>query len=89
MASPGKMEGVDGACLDSENPIGRAQNIHSGRGGSLDGLSVGTLYNLMSNDRLRTLKIGGRRLVACEALDALLRVSDESKGSNFNKVVPS
>jgi excisionase family DNA binding protein len=56
-----------------------------GEAAALTGLSVGTLYNLMSNGRLRTIKIGGRRLVACEALDALLRASDESRGSDFNR----
>ena len=52
---------------------------------ALTGLSVGTLYNLMSTGRLRTIQIAGRRLVAREALDALLRASDESKGCDFNR----
>ena len=70
-------------------PSAEHKTFTLGEVAALTGLSVGTLYNLMTNDRLRTIKIGGRRLVACEVLDVLLRVSDESKGSDFNKVGPS
>ena len=37
------------------------------------GLSRATLYRLIANGRLLTLKIGARRLVTVGALDALLR----------------
>jgi excisionase family DNA binding protein len=67
-------------------PLAERKTFTLGEVAALTGLSVGTLYNLMSNGRLRTVKIGGRRLVACEALDALLRSSDESKSGDFNKV---
>jgi excisionase family DNA binding protein len=36
------------------------------------GLSRATLYRLIANGRLLTLKIGARRLVTVGALDALL-----------------
>ena len=46
-----------------------------GEAARLAGLCVSTLYNLMGNGRLQTIKVGGRRLVTREALDALLGAS--------------
>jgi hypothetical protein len=62
-------------CLDSGNTMSRAQNLLARRGGGLTGLCVSTLYNFMGNGRLQTIKVGGRRLVTREALDALLGAS--------------
>ena len=37
------------------------------------GLSRATLYRLIAAGKLRTVKVGARRLVPVEAIDALLR----------------
>ena len=39
----------------------------------LYGLSRSTLYKMMAEGNLRTVKIGGRRLVPSDTLEALLR----------------
>jgi excisionase family DNA binding protein len=44
---------------------------------SLSGLSRSTLYKLLSNQKLRAVKIGGRRLILREDLQALLRAATE------------
>jgi len=44
---------------------------------SLSGLSRSTLYKLLSNQKLRAVKIGGRRLILREDLQALLRAGTE------------
>ncbi len=36
------------------------------------GLSRSTVYNLMSSGRLRSVRIGGRRLIPADAAEALL-----------------
>jgi excisionase family DNA binding protein len=36
-------------------------------------VSRSTVYKLISSGRLRTVKVAGRRLITCEALEALLR----------------
>jgi excisionase family DNA binding protein len=41
----------------------------------LTGLAISTLYKLMASGRLKTQKIGGRRIVTDEALDELLGVA--------------
>jgi len=43
------------------------------------GLSRATLYRLMADGRLTTLKIGARRLVPVGALDALLSTGGAAK----------
>jgi hypothetical protein len=43
----------------------------------------------MGHGRLQTIKVGGRRLVAREALDALLGASDECVATTGLKVVVS
>ena len=37
------------------------------------GLSRSTVYNLMADGRLRTVRIAGRRLIPADAAEALLR----------------
>lgn len=37
------------------------------------GLSRATCYNLMSRGQLKTIKIGGRRLIPADAAEALLQ----------------
>jgi excisionase family DNA binding protein len=64
-----------------------AQNCREAAG--LTGLCVSTLYNLMGHGRLQTIKIGGRRLVTREALDALIGASDECVATTGSKVAIS
>lgn len=40
---------------------------------ALYGLSRSTLYKMMAEGSLRTVKIGGRRLIPSDALEALLK----------------
>jgi len=40
-------------------------------------LSRSTIYNLMSAGKLRTVKVGGRRLIPVEALEALIARGDQ------------
>jgi excisionase family DNA binding protein len=58
-----------------EIPLAERKTFSLGEAAGLTGLCVSTLYNLMGNGRLQTIKVGGRRLVTREALDALLGVS--------------
>ncbi len=44
---------------------------------NLSGLSRSTLYKLLSARKLRDVKIGGRRLILREDLEALLRCGTE------------
>ncbi len=39
----------------------------------VSGLSRSTIYELMAAQKLRTIKIGGRRLIPRDALEALLQ----------------
>jgi excisionase family DNA binding protein len=58
-----------------EIPWAERKAFSLGEAARLTGLCVSTLYNLMGNGRLHTIKVGGRRLVTREALDALLGAS--------------
>jgi excisionase family DNA binding protein len=60
-----------------EIPLADRKTFTLGEAAGLTGLCVSTLYNLMGRGRLQTNKVGGRRLVTREALDALLGASDE------------
>jgi excisionase family DNA binding protein len=53
-------------------PLSERQALTMGEAASLIGLSVSYLYILMQRGELRTVKIGGRRLVPRDALDELL-----------------
>ena len=46
---------------------------------ALTGLCVATLYSLISRGQLKSIKVGGRRLVTTEALNQLLS-SDKPSG---------
>jgi excisionase family DNA binding protein len=60
-----------------EIPLADRKTFTLGEAAGLTGLCVSTLYNLMGHGRLQTIKIGGRRLITREALDALIGASDE------------
>jgi excisionase family DNA binding protein len=68
-------------------PLAERKTFTLGEVAGLTGLSVGTLYNLMSDGRLKTIKIAGRRLVAREALDALVGTPRESIAAKCRKKV--
>ena len=53
-------------------PLAERRAFTVGEAAALAGLSVSYLYVLMSRGLLRTVKIGGRRIVTREALDELL-----------------
>jgi excisionase family DNA binding protein len=72
-----------------EIPLAERKTFSLGEAAGLTGLCVSTLYNLMGNGRLQTIKVGGRRLVTREALDALLGVSGADVGTTGLKVVLS
>ena len=46
--------------------------LHISEAAAVSGLSRSTLYKLLSSDKLRAIKIGGRRLILREDLLALL-----------------
>jgi len=56
-----------------EIPLAERKTFSLGEAAGLTGLCVSTLYNLMGDGRLQTIKVGG--LVTREALDALLGAS--------------
>ena len=58
-----------------EIPLAERKTFSLGEAAGLTGLCVSTLYNLMGDGRLQSIKVGGRRLVTREALDALLVAS--------------
>jgi len=58
-----------------EIPLPERKAFSLGEAAGLTGLCVSTLYNLIGDGRLQTIKVGGRRLVTREALDALLGAS--------------
>ena len=72
-----------------EIPLAERKAFSLGEAAGLTGLCVSILYNLMGNGRLQTIKVGGRRLVTREALDALLGASDECVATTGLKVVVS
>ena len=72
-----------------EIPLAERKTFSLGEAAGLTGLCVSTLYNLMGHGRLQTIKVGGRRLVTREALDALLGASDECVATTGLKVVVS
>jgi excisionase family DNA binding protein len=72
-----------------EIPLADRKTFTLGEAAGLTGLCVSTLYNLMGHGRLQTIKIGGRRLVTREALDALIGASDECVAATRLKVVIS
>jgi excisionase family DNA binding protein len=72
-----------------EIPLADRKTFTLGEAAGLTGLCVSTLYNLMGHGRLQTIKIGGRRLVTREALDALLGASDECVATTGSKVAIS
>ena len=53
-------------------PLSERQAFTMGEAASLLGLSISYLYILRERGLLRTIKIGGRRLVPRDALDELL-----------------
>jgi excisionase family DNA binding protein len=72
-----------------EIPLADRKTFTLGEAAGLRGLCVSTLYNLMGHGRLQTIKIGGRRLVTREALDALIGASDECVATTGSKVAIS
>jgi excisionase family DNA binding protein len=72
-----------------EIPLAERKTFSLGEAAGLTGLCVSTLYNLMGNGWLQTIKVGGRRLVTREALDALLEVSGADVATTGLKVAVS
>ena len=53
-------------------PMSERRAFTIGETAALVRLSIATLYNEMKRGRLRTIKVGGRRLVTREAIDEFL-----------------
>ena len=60
----------------TRNESGTRRTYHVNEAAAAFGLSRSTLYKLMSAGTLRSVKIGGRRLIPIEAIDALLSGGD-------------
>ena len=56
--------------------LGTRRAYHVNEAAAAFGLSRSTLYKLMSAGALRSVKIGRRRLIPIEAMDALLSEGD-------------
>jgi hypothetical protein len=50
--------------------------VHLASGKSLTGLCVANLYSLIRRGQLKSIKVGGRRLVTTESLNQLLHSDD-------------
>lgn len=59
-------------CCKPQIPLTERCTLTMGEVAALTGLSVATLYALRARGALRSVKIGGRRLVPRDALDELL-----------------
>jgi excisionase family DNA binding protein len=60
----------------TRNEFGTRRAYHVNEAAAAFGLSRSTLYKLMSAGALRSVKIGGRRLIPIEAIEALLSGGD-------------
>jgi excisionase family DNA binding protein len=59
-------------CAIPEIPLRDRRTFSLGEVSALTGLCVATLYSLISRGQLKSIKVGGRRLVTTEALNQLL-----------------
>ena len=68
-------------CVVPEVPLAERACFSVGEAAALAGLSVSFLYVLMERGALRSVKLGGRRLIPREALQELLAQRDQSQAS--------
>jgi excisionase family DNA binding protein len=68
-------------CTTPDIPLNERLTLTMGEAAALTGLCVATLYELRARGVLRTIKIGGRRLVPRDALDELLGVAGHVSAS--------
>jgi excisionase family DNA binding protein len=59
-------------CAVPDIPFRDRRTFSLGEVSGLTGLCVATLYSLISRGQLKSIKVGGRRLVTTEALNQLL-----------------
>ncbi len=62
----------------SETPVFR-RAYHVKEAAAAYGLSRSTLYVMMANHVLRSVKVGGRRLIPVDAIEALLACGDREQ----------
>jgi excisionase family DNA binding protein len=63
-------------CAVPEIPFRDRRSFSLGEVSGLTGLCVATLYSLIGRGQLKSIKVGGRRLVTTEALNQLLTSHD-------------
>ena len=57
-------------------PTSEKRALHVNEAATIYGISRSTIYLLMSEGKLRTVKLAGRRLVPRDAIEALLKQGD-------------
>lgn len=68
-------------CIVPEIPLNDRACYSVGEAAALAGLSVSFLYILIERSALRSIKLGGRRLIPREALQELLANREPPQGS--------